>query len=113
MRTLILGLCIIIMNTANAAKVLNPGDAAPYKGVLFTMEEEAQLRANDEKLLLLQELGVKYEQKAEIQQERIDLLRQEVISKQNASKYNDLWFIGGIILGGTMMYYSAQAIKGL
>jgi hypothetical protein len=113
LKPLVILLFLLIPQMSLAVTFLDKGSPAPYKGYLFSEDEELQLRANDEKLLKLEQLQIKYDALNEIQTERIDNLRKGLESEIKKNEYNQYWVYAGFFLGGLTMYYAVKAAGSL
>ena len=105
---------ILLLFTASiyAAEPIKEGDLAPFNGVIFTTEEGRELVENDKKLIKLEQLQVKYEEKIGLQDQRIDLLKNHISDMEQLSPWSrHTWFFIGFVAGGITFYYSSKAIK--
>jgi len=92
------------------AKVLQKGDIAQYKGVLFTMEEEKSLRKDNMELIRIKELNTLQLEKLMIQSKRINNLRSYVES--NKSVWAKIgWFSLGVLATSAALYGGVQLSK--
>ena len=111
----------VLTNNVFSAEVLDKGEVAPYKGVIFTVKEEQNLRANNEKRLKLEDLRITYEnkmfaqeRKIVLQNDRINLLRDGLKDSAKLSTWGKFgYFMVGFISSGVIFYYSAKAINHL
>lgn len=94
------------------AKVLEKGAEAPYKGVLFSMEEEKKLRKTNMELIRIKELNALQKEKMMIQSKRIINLREYVES--NKSIWTKIgYFSLGVIATSAALYGGVQLSRTL
>lgn len=114
MRHIILIVSLLFLcNISYAAKVLDKGSITPYKGVLFTMDEETKLRASKKRELKLEDLRVQHEKKIELQDKRIDYLRKHIEKSKFFNFSNQTWFVIGIVVGSFGSYHAIKAANKL
>jgi len=102
----------LMIMPAFGAKVLEKGDSAPYKGVLFTMEGEKKLRKLKLEHLQIKELNALQLEKIMLQSKRIDLLRDHVESNQSIwAKIG--YFSLGILATSAALYGGVQLSRTL
>ena len=105
---------VILTTTSfsNEVVTLNKGDTAPFRGALFSENKTNELRANDERRLLLEkktitleEIGVLSEQRLDIYKKRVYTL-EETITKNNRKRF---WSnIGHFLLGAALTGLAAK-----
>jgi hypothetical protein len=109
---LTLFLIVVVSSQGYSAEALKQGDLAPYDGVIFNQKEANELVVTDKKVLTLEKLAVKYEEKIELQDQRIELLRS---SLEEQTRYGSLgktgWFVAGFITSGLVFYLSSEIVK--
>jgi hypothetical protein len=96
-----------------AADSVRKGDLVPYNGVLFNHEEAQKLVANDQKRLKLEDLAVKQDARATLQDDRINLLRNELESQRGYTLGKYGYFLLGVLGGTVLMYYGTKAAGNL
>lgn len=100
-------LVFFLISPTFGAKVLQKGDIAQNKGVLFTMEEEKKLRKTDMELFRIKELNALQLEKIMIQSKRIKNLRGYVESNQSIwAKVG--WFSLGVLATSAALYGGVQ-----
>lgn len=105
-------LFLSILAPTFGAKVLQKGDIAPNKGVLFTMVEEKALRKTDMELIRIKELNALQLEKLMLQSKRINNLRSYVESKQSVwSKVG--FFTLGVLATSAALYGGVQLSKAI
>jgi hypothetical protein len=113
MKILILAITILLSsNIAFSAQVLDEGEKAPHKGVLFTMEEEKELRKTKEKVVKLEDLTVRQEDLIKIQDQRIDNYKRYAEENRPLTGWEKImWFSLGVIATSASMYGAAKLIQ--
>jgi hypothetical protein len=122
MQKLFLGL--LLSANVMAATVIDKGQVSPYKGFLFTEQEEQQLRdqsieleADKQRIQLLMEQSKIYESNQKIMQEQVTLWRDQAhsLAKINAEKQelqfwkNTFFFTLGAALTTAIVYGVSHA----
>lgn len=112
MRLLLIISLLIVNLSAFSAEAIKEGSPAPYDGVIFNSKESRELVAKDKKLIKLEQLNPLYEEKIEIQDKRITLLKDHVENTQNLSTFSKtVWFALGFLSGSVMFYYAGKAMN--
>ena len=94
------------------AKVLQKGDSAPYKGILFDMEEERGLRKVKMEHIQIKELNALQLEKLMLQSKRIKNLRSHIES--NKSVWSKIGFFTlGILATSAALYGGVQLSRTL
>ena len=111
----ILLILILLSSTIGwSAETLNKGDLAPYDGVIFNNEEANELVATDKKVLVLEKLRIQYEDKIELQEQRIGLLRGSLEDQNKFWKIGNVgWFSIGVGSGFLAIYATSVIINNL
>jgi hypothetical protein len=124
MRTFLLSLLLSVQ--AFGAVIVDKGQQAPYRGFLFTAEEEqaltekmVELEADKKRIEVLMQQNKLYMESEKIYQEQVTLWRDQAhnLAKINAEKQNlEFWkqtfFFGlGALLTTAIVYGVAQAQK--
>lgn len=109
---LLLVILISLQSLLFAVEPIKKGDPSPHDGVVFTNQEANDLVKTDQKVIKLEQLQIKYEEKIGLQDQRIDLLRTHIKDNQELSPMGKLgWFFVGFVGGSLMFYMSAKATK--
>lgn len=105
---------LLIPNLAfGQVTLLNKDEPAPYKGYLFSPEDELETRIKVSKVNLLESLTIKQGEQIDILKDRIDIKEQQLdnLAKQlqSAEKMSDLnkliyFVLGGVIVGAIVGY---------
>ena len=102
---------LMIMPTFGA-KVLQKGDTAPYKGILFDMKEEKKIRQIKMEHIQIKELNALQLEKLMLQSKRIDNLRNYVES--NKSIWSKIGFFTlGVLATSAALYGGVQLTKAI
>ncbi len=109
-------LCTLIilcsLNISYGAKVLDKGMITPYKGVLFTMEEEKELRATKEKVIRLEDLAVVLNEKSRVQDLRIKNLKEYAEENVPLNGWQKAgYFLLGVLSTSALMYGSVRIME--
>lgn len=105
-------LALLMLTPTFAAKTIEKGSPAPYKGVIFTVEEEKKLQSMKLKNLGLVELNTLHKQKSVIQSQRINNLRSQLKSRQSVWQKIG-YFTLGVLATSAALYGGAQLAKTL
>ena len=113
MKNLLYILVIVLLTFSSyAAEIVEPGHVIAEKSLVFTMKEEKKLRENNEKRLKLEDLRIYHERKIEIQQKRIDNLKDYVEDHKSLTTTGKIgWFLVGFIASTAATYITIKVVQ--
>lgn len=113
-KIIILLTSILLTCSAYSVEHVKPGDTVVKEGFIFTTDEEKELRANDQRRKLLEALSVKYEDKMELQEYRLDLYKEYTKDTRPMTKWQKVgYFAIGVLTTSAALYMASKINKNL
>lgn len=83
-------------------KAIDKGEAAPYKGFVIDAPMEKKMRQNAKDLSILRLQKVKYEALSDVQEQRIELFREDLKAAQKGLRKAEMRATFGTVMGFTI-----------
>ena len=110
----ILLISLLLMSSLNAAEVVKKGDIVKNDGVLFSKAEEKELRKRDQQRIKLEDLNVLKDQKIDIQNKRIDNLKEHVTDLESLNRWGKYtWYLIGFVSATASLYIGSKISKNM
>lgn len=95
-----------------AAQNIRKGEVAPYDGMIFTEQEADQITKDHQQFLQLKDLQILYKEKIEIQNQRINNLKEYVEDDKNLTFWGKALYFGlGVLATGAAFYGTSLVLK--